>query len=188
MRRLACLLAVSLFFGVAASAQEKADVFLGYSYVRQTYGGIASSFNMNGGVAQIAAYPVSWFGLVGEFGGYTSSHVGTGPNGALGGAEYSYMFGPRILFRHGPLQPYVQGLFGGININASMRGALNAGSAGNSFAVAIGGGLDLKVSKHFAIRLGQLDYFLTRLSSPLPTSAAFTQNNIRYTGGVVFRF
>jgi hypothetical protein len=187
MRRLSCVLALSLLFGFAAAAQEKADVFLGYSYARQTFGSTISSFNMNGGVAQIAAYPWSWFGLVGEFGAYTNSSIRSIGSVPVGGTEYTYMFGPRIAFRHGPLQPYVQGLVGGDSLNAAMRNAVGT-TTGNSFAMAIGGGVDLRASKHFAIRLGQVDYFLTRLNSPLPANSAFNQNNFRYSGGIVFRF
>jgi hypothetical protein len=184
MRRLACLLAVSLLFGFAAAAQEKADVFLGYSYVRQTYGSTVGSFNLNGGVAQVAAYPVSWFGLVGEVGGYMPGNI----NGThSSGTEISYLFGPRLSFRHGPLQPFVQGLVGGDHLSPALQAKLLTPTA-NTFAMAIGGGLDLKASRHFAIRLAQVDYFLTRLNSPIPANTSFNQNNFRYSGGIVFRF
>ena len=190
MRRLLCVLAVFLSCGIAASAQEKADVFLGYSYVRQTDGSNVNSFNLNGGVAQVAAYPVSWFGLVGEFGLYTPGTITFSNIPAIAnpsGGDFSYLFGPRIAFRHGPLQPYVQGLVGGYHISAALQQTLGTSTA-NSFAMAIGGGLDLKVTRHFAIRLAQVDYFLTRLNSPLPANTAFNQNNFRYSGGIVFRF
>jgi opacity protein-like surface antigen len=190
MRRLVCLLAFSLLFGIAASAQEKADAFLGYSYVRQTYGNGVSSFNLNGGVAQIAAYPVNWLGIVGEFGAYAPGMVTNSNVPATfspSGVEFSYMFGPRIAFRHGPLQPYVQGLFGGYHVSASLQNAIGSNTA-NTFAMAVGGGLDLKLASHFAVRLAQVDYFLTRLSSPVPPKSAFSQNNFRYSGGLVFRF
>jgi opacity protein-like surface antigen len=181
MRRLVCFLAVSLLFGFGAAAQEKADVFLGYSYVHQTYG-TGNSFNLNGGVAQIAAYPTSWLGLVGEFGGYKPGNI---LSTSTSGEEFSYLLGPRIAFRHGPLQPYVQALFGGDHLSQGLQTKLGAASA-NSFAMAVGGGLDLKVSSHFAIRLAQVDYFLTQLTSP--TNVRFNQNNFRYSGGIVIRF
>jgi len=194
MRRLMCLLALSMLFGFTASAQDKADAFLGYSYVRQTYGNGINSFNLNGGVGQIAAYPTSWFGLVGEVGVYTPGTV-TVTSGSTtstfnpGGEDISYLFGPRISFRHGPLQPYVQGLFGGYYTSAGLQAILRSTSgaaSANSFAMALGGGLDLKLSHHFAIRLAQVDYFLTRL--PNPAAVSFTQNNFRYSGGIVYRF
>jgi opacity protein-like surface antigen len=193
MRRSLCLLAFSLLFGFSAAAQDKADAFLGYSYVHQNYGNGVDSFNLNGGVFQVAAYPTKWFGLVGEFGLYTPGTVTvntllpepTSTNFQPMGADFSYLFGPRLTFRHGPLQPYVEGLIGGFHISQGLESALGATSA-NSFAMAIGGGLDLRVSHHFAIRLGQVDYFLTRL--PNPAAVTFTQNNFRYSGGIVFRY
>ncbi len=198
MRRLLCVLAMSLLCGFAASAQDnRADVFLGYSYVYQTYGNGVSAFNANGGVAQVAAFPTKWFGLVGEVGLYgpgtvTVTNSSTTTVGTPPGAEISYLFGPRVTFRHGPLQPYVQGLFGGFYTSSGLNTALESATpvtpapSSNSFAMAIGGGLDLKVSQRWAIRLVQLDYFMTRL--PNPSAVSFTQNNFRYSGGIVYRF
>lgn len=181
IRRVVCLLAFSLAFGIVTSAQNTADVYLGYSYTRQQYGNGIDNFNMNGGIGQITFSP-KWIGLVAEFGG---SNVSTLNGLPASGQLYSYMGGPRISFRHGPLQPYIQGLFGGAHITSSLQTALGSTSA-NSFAMAVGGGLDLKMSRHFAVRLAQVDYFMTNLTNP--ASVRFTQNNFRYSGGIVFRF
>jgi hypothetical protein len=182
MRRIGCLLVVCLLCGIAASAQDKADAFFGYSYTRQTYG-TGTSFNMNGGIGQFTYYPSSWFGLVGEFGGSTVRNINGTP--VTTGTLYSYMGGPRITFRHGPLQPYVQTLFGGSHIDSNMQADLHT-TMGNGFAMALGGGLDLKLNHHFAVRLGQFDYFITRLDNP--ANLAFTQNNFRFSTGLVIRF
>jgi len=48
------------------------------------------------------------------------------------------------------------------------------------FAFALGGGPDLKVSKHFAVRVGQFDYEFVN------SSGGGHQNDFRYSGGVVF--
>lgn len=181
MRRILCLLVVSLGFGIVTSAQNAADIYLGYSYTRQQYGAGINKFNMNGGIGQITFSP-KWIGFVAEVGGSNVSTINGLP---ASGQLYSYMGGPRFSFRHGPLQPYVQGLFGAAHITPSLQAALGSTSA-NSFAMAVGGGLDLKVSHHFAVRLAQLDYFMTRLNSP--TNFRFTQNNFRYSAGIVFRF
>jgi hypothetical protein len=47
-----------------------------------------------------------------------------------------------------------------------------------------GGGVDVKVSPHFAIRPIQAKYFLTQFSNNTTTR----QNNFRYSAGVVFQF
>ena len=54
------------------------------------------------------------------------------------------------------------------------------------FSMAVGGGLDVNVSKNVAIRVAELDYFLTRYTNPITSTN--NQNNFRYLGGVVFRF
>jgi hypothetical protein len=182
MRRIGCLVVVCLLCGIAASAQDKADAYFGYSYTRQTYGS-GTSFNMNGGIGQFTYYPSSWFGFVGEFGGSTVRNINGFP--VTTGTLYSYMGGPRITFRHGPLQPYVQTLFGASHIDTNFRTDLGT-TMSNGFAMALGGGLDLKLNHHFAFRLGQLDYFLTRLDNP--HNIGFTQNNFRYSTGIVIRF
>ena len=182
-RRIALLLSLSLVFAFSASAQDsKADAYLGYQYTRQTYGP-GTSFNMNGGVGQIAVYPTKWFGIVGEVSGNAvgNIHGFTGSGGTL----YSYMGGARFSFRHGPLQPYVQGLFGAGQLDSTLQARLGASSS-TAYAMAIGGGLDLKVAHHFAYRLIQGDYFLTRFTNPL--NARFSQNNFRLSTGLVLRF
>jgi hypothetical protein len=183
MRRIGFLLVLCLLCGFAAAAQDKADAYFGYVYTRQTYGSIDSSFNMNGGIGQFAYYPNSWFGLVGEFGVSTVRHI----DGALvnTGATLTFLGGPRVTFRHGPLQPYVQGLLGGAHMDSTMQADLGV-AKGGGIAMALGGGVDLKLSSHIAFRLGQFDYFLTRLVNP--TSVPFTQDNFRYSTGLVVRF
>jgi opacity protein-like surface antigen len=190
MRRVGYLLALSLVFSFAASAQEKVDAYLGYSYVHQSFANGLTTFNLNGGVGQVAVYPTSWFGIVGEIGAYAPGTIAIpsipesiNPSGA----QLSYMFGPRIAFRHGRLQPYVQGLFGGYHTSQSLAQVQGAANQ-NSFAMAIGGGVDLKISHHFAIRLAQVDYFMTRLNNSALSTSSITQNNFRYSGGIIFRF
>jgi hypothetical protein len=47
-----------------------------------------------------------------------------------------------------------------------------------------GGGIDLKVSKHFSIRAAQADYLLTKI----PDGLHNRQNNSRLSAGIVLRF
>lgn len=173
-RKCGLLLVVSLLFGFSAAAQDsKADVYAGFQYARIN----SLGSNLYGGVGQVAFYPSSWFGVVGEFSGST-----LGPSaGALTTANtlYTYMGGPRLTFRHGPIQPYAQVLLGGATINTSTQGFAAANN--NAFALAVGGGLDLKVHRHFAVRLIQADYFYTHFGGG-------TQNNVRFSSGIVFRF
>ncbi len=62
---------------------------------------------------------------------------------------------------------------------------LNQSTTG--FAMLIGGGVDIKLSKHFAFRPAQADYYLTRLPDPI-TGNRSNRNNFRYSAGVNFLF
>lgn len=58
---------------------------------------------------------------------------------------------------------------------------------GSGFAMALGGGLDLKVTNHLALRPVEVDYLLTHFSANVPNYSA-AQNNFRYVAGLCFLF
>ena len=158
-------------FALPAKAQDetpKAELYAGYDYIRVNAGG--TSFNFNGGSGQLAYNANHWLGIVGDFGGYYTS------NGFHAGI-FSYLFGPRINLRgHGKVTPFAQVLFGGA------RSIDN--SPLNAFAMTAGGGVDFKISEHFAIRPVQAEYLLTKFTD----GASNQQNSFRYSAGIVFRF
>jgi hypothetical protein len=67
-----------------------------------------------------------------------------------------------------------------------------------SFAMVGGAGVDYKLSRHFALRLGQVDYFHTTLNLNTLYSGAFgsgtfyriptRENNLRLSTGIVLLF
>lgn len=158
-------------FVMPAKAQDetpKAEVYAGYDYVRLDARG--TSYNFNGGSGQFAYNANNWLGVVGDFGGYYTN------NGFTGGI-ISYMAGPRINFRgHGNVTPFVQALFGGAHSITT--------TSENAFAMTVGGGVDIKITEHFAIRPVQAEYFMTRFAD----GPSNQQNNFRFSAGVVFRF
>jgi hypothetical protein len=165
------LLLAVLGLALPAKAQDerpRSEVYVGYDYVRVNSNG--NSFNFNGGSGQVTYNFNRWFGVVGDLGGYYTSE-------SFGGGIISYMFGPRISFRrHSRVTPFAQALFGGAwEIAASSQSV---------FAMSAGGGVDVKISRHFAVRPVQAEYFLTRFKNT-PTNQ---QNNFRYSAGIVFRF
>jgi opacity protein-like surface antigen len=180
-----CLLVFTSLFGAAAQAQDvpKFDVFAGYSYVRENpaTSGI-DSFSMNGGSASIAYNANHWLSAVADFGGYHADNIlGTGIDGTLS----TYLFGPRISYRHDSrITPFGQVLFGVAHIGGDNGLAFSASN--NSFAMAIGGGVDFKVSHRFSIRPVQVDYLMTHFNE-FGTDAQ-NQNNLRVSTGVVFHF
>ena len=183
MRVVVCLLAVLSIFGVSASAQDapKADVFAGYSLLRfnpATSG--VDSWNMHGGSTSFAYNAKNWLGLVGDFGGY---HNGNILSSGVSTTEYTYLFGPRVSYRrHERFTPFGQILFGGARVNGSVFGSTGSD---NAFAMAVGGGVDAKISNRFSVRLGQLDYLMTRFNEGTGGSG---QHNLRFSTGVVVHF
>src|SRR5260370_12816907 len=166
---LVCLLAFSSLFGAAAYAQDvpKFDLFAGYSYVRENphTAGI-DSFNLHGGSASFAYNANNWLSAVADFGGYHANNIlGTGVDGTLS----TYLFGPRVSYRHSErVTPFGQVLFGDAHIGG--HNGLAFSSSNNSFAMAIGGGVDVKVSHRFSLRPLQVDYLLHRFNELCPGS------------------
>jgi len=187
---LACS-AVLLLAGAAAAQDEapKVEAFGGYSYLRVNPGFGAPGLNFNGGSGSIAYNFTPWLGGVADFGGYHWSNFGEDATAV------SYLFGPKVAFRTGPVTPFAQVLFGGARLSGS-GGACGTGVAGrvrsqqivtcgsgsdNAFAMTVGGGLDWNATAHIGIRLIQGEYLMTRFLSE-------TQNNARISTGVVFRW
>jgi len=80
MRKSYSVLGLLAIFGFAlrAKAQDekpKAELYVGYDYVRLTSGG--NSFNFNGGSGQLAYNVNNWLGVAGDLGGYYTSNGST---------------------------------------------------------------------------------------------------------------
>jgi len=141
-------------------AQDKAELFGGYQFAR------VSGVNANGWEAALTGNLNRWFGVTGDFSGAY----------CCGGNGYTFMGGPTISARAGALKPFVHALFGGVHGSASGFGA------GNGFAMAVGGGLDIRAARHMAIRVGQVDWFMLR-----PAGVSLNRN-VRISAGIVLRF
>jgi hypothetical protein len=180
--------AVTLLVAFAGAARAQQDVVSTpqfeisgtYSYIRANAANSAGGFNLNGGSGSFAYNFSDHFSVVGDGGAYRFSGL---PNG-LDSTMYTYLFGPRLRFhkfRH--VVPFAQILLGGGRLNAS-SGGVAAGE--NGFSMAAGGGVDWPLHGHFAVRLVEADYLLTRFNRVDGSSA--TQNDLRISAGLVFRF
>jgi outer membrane immunogenic protein len=168
-----------------AQAQEtpKVDVFAGYSYVRENPGPSGGdSFSLNGGSASVTYHIKDWISGVADFGGYHNGDIlGSGVDGTLS----TYLFGPRISYRsYKHFRPFAEALFGVAHAGASISGGLNGSQ--NSFAMAIGGGVDYRISNRLSLRPLQVDYLMTRFPEETPNNQ--TQNNLRASTGIVIHF
>jgi len=185
MRKFAYLVGLFVFASLPVFAQEggSKDVSFEYSYIRANPATSGfPTFNANGGSASFALNPRSWYGLAGEFGDY---HVGQVGSANVDTNLMTYMFGPRFYFHHfGRITPFAQELFGGAHSNGTGFGI--PGSR-NSFAMALGGGLDVPFKGHMSVRLGPVDYLMTDFAETAGGGRKL-QNNLRVSGGVRWRF
>jgi hypothetical protein len=182
----AVILGSMCYFSGTARAQQASgripqyELAGAYSFVRANGRNSNGSFNLNGGSASLAYNFGDRFAVVADAGSYRFRGLPSG----LTSTMYTYMFGPRItLSQSRRITPFAQILVGGGRLNAS-SGGVQAGE--NGLTMAAGGGLDLSIHNHLAVRIVQAEYLLTRFDSVAGSSA--TQSNIRISAGVVLRF
>jgi peptidoglycan-associated lipoprotein len=188
--RTVILLAASFGLLLLGASRTSAQTFdsmeLGgnYDYVRTNAPpGGCGCFSMNGGSGWFGYNFNSRLGLVGEVGSEFASNI-NGTSGSL--TLTSYLFGPRYSWHHtNRVVPFGQLLLGG----AYGSGALTPTASGrdgsaNAFAMTVGGGMDVPLTRHLALRTFQIDYYLTRFTN----DGNDHQNNLRIGFGMVYRF
>jgi opacity protein-like surface antigen len=180
----------------------RVELFLGYSYLRgvptRSPGNRMDA--LNGGSANIAFNLNRYIGIVADGGGFNATEIqltGAGANPAgvsnASGTAFTFMAGPRLSWRkYERITPFAQVLVGGILASAvtlsNCAGPLCTPlSSENSLALTAGGGVDVKLTRHVALRLVQAEYLMTDFAS-LTTGDRQTQNDIRLSSGLVFGF
>ena len=149
----------------SAQAQDKVELFGGYSYMRFHN---SQSANLNGWEISGQYKFTDWLGGVADLDGHYGS-----PNG-IGTSTYTYLFGPQISFPS-RVSPFARLLLGGAHIS-------EAGFGSSSFSMALGGGIDVGLfHDQFYWRVIQTDYLMTQFGS-------HAQNNFRASTGIVIRF
>jgi opacity protein-like surface antigen len=190
-----------LFAVASAMAQDnypKAEVAPDFMYIYTSpVLGAQSSFNCVAGGGAIAYNFSSVVGVAADLGGCKAFGLNNayGMGSKVSGNAFTYLFGPRITFRHwGKVQPFFDLYWGGMTASVSCF----SGNAGNAcgalsvaqplplpstvvhpvltnpnatsfsraaFAMTVGGGMDYKVNKTLAVRLFQAEYLYTRFGN-----------------------
>jgi opacity protein-like surface antigen len=207
--------------GAAGQAQTpRVELFTGLSYGQFNPGGLLTV--ANNGIGRHFSLPgveitpqfnfSKSFGIIADI----SAYGGTGDVDAL--AEhvriYNFLAGPQLTARNlGPFNLFVRGLVG---VSRGRVSSTNFDSTGKPFTVSLdenrlaygfGGGIDLNVSKHIALRLVQIDYLRNSFTNcnaanatTLPgcpntppgvtpgASKPGRQNNLRLAVGFEWRF
>src|SRR5208282_1935127 len=177
--------------------QPKVEIFGGYSFLRP-------GVNVDGTALNLDAVPAGWgaaatfnvaphFGLTADFGGHYKTFD---PNDVLAGADVhvgTLMFGPHVETRTTHFAFFGEALFGLHRVAVTNVAGF---SPDNAFGLAVGGGVDVHVSRHVDVRPVQLDFMHSK-----HTFASFgggtgggttggdpdvTFNSIRYRAGINF--
>jgi opacity protein-like surface antigen len=200
MKKLLLLIGVAMLSSVSAVAQQapKSEVFGGYSYFRPDGGGSLHGWN---GSADVNLN--KWLGVVADFSGHygsSSTSVSTAIIGQPGlsveaSADsniHTFLVGPQVSYRKDErLTPFGHALIGFSRVHDHGSATATVPVLGTTtfsfnntdtgFAMGLGGGLDVTITRSVALRLIQADYLMTRLNGG-------NQNNARISVGFVYRF
>ena len=157
------------------------NVFFGYSYFNTPIG--VDRQSLNGWQGSVEGKVLPFIGIVADLSANYGNLNFVGPCPPLPGPCATVtvnshidnlLFGPRVSVPVGPVRPFAEALFGGTHVSTHDFGN------DNSFATAVGGGLDFRMLRILAWRF-QGDYIHTHLFNA-------PQNNVRLSTGIVLRF
>jgi outer membrane protein OmpA-like peptidoglycan-associated protein len=124
-----------------------------------------------------------WFGLTLD----TSTHWGSGESGLgnrIDDAAFSNLsLGPKVTFRSAHFSPFLEALVGDHRLMPDSFHDID------KLGFMFGGGLDVNVNRHFALRLFRADYVMSSYQyGPASTTPSTDLSGVRLQAGVVFLF
>lgn len=191
MRKLLfCLLLVSLC-PLASLAQDEVpliEVFGGYSYLRTGSGYDQDSHGWN---TSVSANLTRHIAVKADFAGHYDRYTVNNPINTIrvDNSLHTFMFGPQFNLRASDqYNPFIHVIFGvARDITNARQANARATIADTGFAMAAGGGVDVKLGDQVSWRIVQTDYLLTRYRNPfrVPVEKR-TVNHFRFSTGLVF--
>jgi len=171
------------FYGQNATVRESqpvdAAVMFSAEHTRYTYG---DNFWLYGASGELA------FHVKYNIGGVINT-TGTTSQGNDGGNSFSKVMttaGPRytLPLEHKRIRIFAEGLFGGVHAFNSVFSAINGPmSSADAFAMQLGGGCDLSLSRTWSVRLMDVHYVRTNL----PNAFTDRQQDVLLGAGIVWR-
>jgi len=173
------------------------EVNAGYTYMRWEVPPALfpppNHYNYNGFNAGGAYNFKNWLAAALDVSGVYNSQPNTG-SGPSNTNIYSFLAGPRVYpLGHHRLSPYVHALFGVAKFELNVP-AFGGGPAfsesGTNFAFDFGGGVDWSLGRHFAWRVGQVDFERTQALHTIALESQVSpdnQNNFKFSTGLVIR-
>jgi hypothetical protein len=178
MQKFLMLFAFLGLLSLPMMAQDKVEVFGGYQYTHfdEDFGSINHANGWDGALTYNFSKSI----------GVTADVTGAYRTiGGTTGHFYTYAFGPTFSHNMGRVKPFVHVLAGGANLGASGGGT---DFSVNGFTAMAGGGADVKLDKHFALRLVQADWVYYHFDSSSSTPYLSNGGNVKIATGVVVRF
>jgi opacity protein-like surface antigen len=191
----------------------RGTVFGGYSLLHTNdslgsgLGSLGSGFgssNLNGWEGQGTFNFNRHFGVTADFSGNSHQLAGFSALGFSVGTQqhmYQFLFGPTVTTYFGKSSVFGHALFGAAHSSLSagasvpiLGGLSEPVSSGNAFAMAFGGGVDIGLTRNFAIRAAQIDFVRANFNGVDALASGFSpgtsngQNSFRFSTGVVWRF
>src|SRR5258705_1285563 len=178
---------------IACKAQDKVEIFGGYSYLRasievaqtgplgpgtpcppncSTPPKVSQKRNLNGWEFSGQYKFLPYLGAVADFNGNYGTLDGAGTR------VHTFLFGPQVSLPK-KVSPFAHALLGVAKESQDpfLRGGFNSLPPDNSWAAAVGAGIDVKLVPFVKVRLVQIDYLRTQLHGA-------TQNQPRVSAGV----
>jgi hypothetical protein len=196
MRKIATLLVLGLF-SLPASAQgnyPRAELFGGFSFGSiEVVGPVINSPELAQALGFQAAATLNVteaFGIVAEVGGLWGDLQSRTFSGGTGGGtfrRFQVLAGPRFTRRTNRIVVFVHALPGFAQQRDTRMSTSfffppsTTISTSNGFALALGGGIDVKAGRHLSIRAVQVDYLPMRVEGDW-------RNSVRVGVGVVLKF
>jgi hypothetical protein len=153
------------------------ELFGGFAFNRLAGSGGAASSNLAGALGSFGVNVKPWLQVVGDS-SYNFQTV-SGTKTIL----YANHYGPRYYYRglnrlH--ITPFAEALIGGSRADTTVTG--NPTFSQNCISFKVGGGLDYRPSRHWELRLIDVDYYRTSFGTNVH------QTNYYASTGIVFRF
>lgn len=180
MRKCVLVFLGLLVFAAPAWAQNdypRGEFFVGYSYANLDV--VVDRLHASGFEVSGTGNFHRNFGIEADLSGhYGSVDVDPDRRGGEHFQNYLFLAGPRLAGRYEQFTPFAHALFGGNHFRI-------AGESSTDFAMAYGGGVDVSVNDHWAIRVVQADYVYVRASE---AGISANSHSVRVSAGLTYRW
>lgn len=161
------------------------ELYGGYSYVFRTFNPTSNSTAVTGRNGWDASFKVPVFGsFLGVKGDVSGSYLNDDLDPNLKPKSLIFLLGPQVSVHLGKSSVFAHGMVGSAHLTQKPLPDLRSD---NTFAVAVGAGLDLGLSRNLAWRITG-DYFNTHYQATDQNIREILNSNGRVSTGPVLRF